>query len=470
MSEAADGADTAAPSAAPTAAPTEVVTCFLRHRADVLLVRRSARVGSYRGRWGAVAGHVETDEPLEDAWREIEEETGLQDAATLVKRGEPFAFEDRGEGRSWRVHPFLFDVSSRDARLDWEAVEGAWVPPTAILERDCVPRLWTSYARVAPTLEDVRDDREHGSAYLSLRALEVLRDRAAALEAGAELPGTGAGSAATAAASTRRGWIELAGALVAGQPAMTALLNRVDEVMSAALEGPAPSAPDGARLERRMAATAQAVLHEALAAEDGVAAAAARRVAGRSVLTLSLSGTVLQALLTAVPPPRRVVVCESRPGGEGQTLARRLAERGIEAAVVPDAAVAWALERFAAELLLVGADTVLPDGAVVNKVGTRPAALAAHAAGVPVMAAAARAKIAAEGRVWTGEGEEVSVPEARPDVTVAGDGPTAAWQSPLFERTPAELVDAIVTEAGAFGPAEVRAVAARHAARRSWAG
>ena len=72
--------------------------------------------------------------------------------------------------------------------------------------------------------------------------------------------------------------------------------------------------------------------------------------------------------------------------------------------------------------------------------------------------------------MWTGEGEGVSVPEARPDVTVAGDGPTAAWQSPLFERTPAELVDAIVTEAGAFGPAEVRAVAARHAARRSWAG
>ena len=55
----------------------QVVTCFLRNRGDVLLLRRSQRVGSYQGKWGAVSGYVEGT-PEETAWREIEEETGLR--------------------------------------------------------------------------------------------------------------------------------------------------------------------------------------------------------------------------------------------------------------------------------------------------------------------------------------------------------------------------------------------------------
>ena len=38
---------------------TDVVTVFLRNGGAVLLLRRSDEVGSYRGRWGAVAGHAE---------------------------------------------------------------------------------------------------------------------------------------------------------------------------------------------------------------------------------------------------------------------------------------------------------------------------------------------------------------------------------------------------------------------------
>jgi len=35
-----------------------VVTCFLRNDGEVLLLCRSDAVGSYRGQWGGVAGHV----------------------------------------------------------------------------------------------------------------------------------------------------------------------------------------------------------------------------------------------------------------------------------------------------------------------------------------------------------------------------------------------------------------------------
>ena len=78
---------------------TPVVTCFLRHRGEVLLLRRSAKVGSYRGRWGAVAGHVEGNDPDGSALREIAEETGLRDGVSLSERGEPFPVEDLELGK-----------------------------------------------------------------------------------------------------------------------------------------------------------------------------------------------------------------------------------------------------------------------------------------------------------------------------------------------------------------------------------
>jgi len=158
-----------------------VITCFLRHEGEVLLLRRSEDVGSYAGQWGAVAGHAEGD-PAAAARAEIEEETGLGDAATLVRTEEPFPVDDAELGTRWIVHPFLFDCSRRDVRLNWETAEAEWVRPTEILRRDTVPQLWTSYERVAPTVKSVANDQVHGSTYIATRALEVLRDRAGLLD------------------------------------------------------------------------------------------------------------------------------------------------------------------------------------------------------------------------------------------------------------------------------------------------
>ena len=123
----------------------QVVTCFLRNRGDVLLLRRSDQVGAYQGNWGVVSGSVEGT-PEETAFREIAEQTGLAKATSLARRGEPFAVDDKALGTRWIVHPFLFECAHRDLRLDGETTEAAWVPPPAILRRDTVPNLWTSYA------------------------------------------------------------------------------------------------------------------------------------------------------------------------------------------------------------------------------------------------------------------------------------------------------------------------------------
>ena len=121
----------------------EVVTAFLRNGGEILLVRRSDKVGSYQGHWSAISGYLEDPTPLEQAQREIREETGLSDAEVcLVQTGEPIEARDHKTDVCWVVHPFLFEIDNREAvRLDWENTELRWVKPEEIDQFSTVPKL-----------------------------------------------------------------------------------------------------------------------------------------------------------------------------------------------------------------------------------------------------------------------------------------------------------------------------------------
>lgn len=418
------------------AADTHVVTCFLRHRGAVLLLRRSDAVGSYPGRWGAVAGHADGD-PEAAAHAEIEEETGLGDAITLVREGAPFPVPDDALGVRWIVHPFLFDCAHRDVVLNEESQAAAWVMPTEILRRDTVPQLRTAYERVAPSVATVASDRTHGSAYVAQEALAVLRDRAGGLRA-AEPP----------AAHERLRQTALA--LVAARPAMAALRNQVHCVMHATRPGFAPAAVEAA---------AHAAIGRAIQAQAAVARHAAQQTRGRRVLTLSRSGTVLQALQQADPPPT-VFVAESRPDREGVYVAEALAAQGLGVTLLTDAAIATTLARASIDAVLVGADTVLPAGDVVNKTGTRGAALAAHHEGIPVLVATTTAKIASDATPHLEAGASEAVYDGAASVRAL---------NPTFDVTPAARVARWITEEGALGRAAIRARAKQHRQWAAWA-
>lgn len=130
--------------------PRPVVTAFLMHGGKVLLLRRSAKVRTFPGLWAGVSGSIPSGvEPLAQAYREIEEETGIpHEGLTLCARGEPLLVQDE-EGREWLVHPFAFCVADPAAvRLDWEHTEMRWIEPEAMRGLAMVPGLWEVWERV----------------------------------------------------------------------------------------------------------------------------------------------------------------------------------------------------------------------------------------------------------------------------------------------------------------------------------
>ena len=191
-------------------------------------------------------------------------------------------------------------------------------------------------------------------------------------------------------------------------------------------------------------------------ANSAVARIASHRISdGDVVLTNSYSTVVYRALREAWDSGKgiEVYVTESRPRSEGFILARKVAELGIPTTVLVDSAVRFLMKEV--DLVLVSSEAVAANGAVINKVGTSEISLAAHEARKRVLALASTLKFSPETLV----GELVELVEARPEDLVRGEVleelKGVAVKAPLFDVTPPEYVDAIVTEKGLIAPQAV---------------
>ena len=113
---------------------------------NILILKRSDKVRTYRGYWGGIAGYVEEgEEPLDTAFKEIREETGLKDDnVELVKTVDPIEFTDfyEEEKYEWKVYPFLFRIRKEGKiKIDWEHISYKWIKPSDIDKFQSVPRL-----------------------------------------------------------------------------------------------------------------------------------------------------------------------------------------------------------------------------------------------------------------------------------------------------------------------------------------
>jgi translation initiation factor 2B subunit (eIF-2B alpha/beta/delta family) len=178
-----------------------------------------------------------------------------------------------------------------------------------------------------------------------------------------------------------------------------------------------------------------------------------RRALGSApaVYTYSASSTVQGAIEDHFASGAwfRVVVSESRPGCEGARLAAALAARGIPVALGTDAWLWGAIEDEG--LLVLGADTLLPDG-WVNKLGSRALALRAKERGIAVVCAADTGKflppaLAALPRSYERDTAEI----------LADPPPSLTISNPYFEEIEWDALDVLVTERGPTRPRDLRA-------------
>jgi methylthioribose-1-phosphate isomerase len=158
-------------------------------------------------------------------------------------------------------------------------------------------------------------------------------------------------------------------------------------------------------------------------------------------------GTACGVLRTAWEDGRlaEVWVDETRPLLQGSRLtAWELRQAGIPHRVVADSAAGSLMAKGLVDRIVVGADRIAANGDVANKVGTYPLAVLADRHGVPFYVAAPLSTIDPA----TPDGASIPIEERDPAELVA-DGDAF---NPAFDMTPAELVTAIVTEAGVLRP------------------
>jgi nicotinamide-nucleotide amidase len=121
----------------------EIVTCFIESENMILLVRRSGRVGDYRGDWACISGYVEKKSTDEQAWIEIYEETGLgKKDLKLITTGQPLEVIDEKLKTKWIVHPYLFYTNRQEKiHLNAEHTESRWIDPEELDHYNTVPQL-----------------------------------------------------------------------------------------------------------------------------------------------------------------------------------------------------------------------------------------------------------------------------------------------------------------------------------------
>ncbi len=163
-------------------------------------------------------------------------------------------------------------------------------------------------------------------------------------------------------------------------------------------------------------------------------------------------GTALGVIRAGVAQGRigRVYASETRPWLQGARLTVwELLQDGIPATLIADGAAAHLMKTGAVQWLVVGADRICANGDTANKIGTYSHAIVARQHGVKVMVVAPSSTV--DMATAHGDDIEIEMRDSAELLSVAGTRTVAegveAW-NPVFDVTPAALIDVLVTEKG----------------------
>jgi ribose 1,5-bisphosphate isomerase len=289
---------------------------------------------------------------------------------------------------------------------------------------------------VSDTAEKIKKMEIRGAGRIARAAVAALMDHAAT-------------SPAQDVTSFRNEMRE-AGALLQGtRPTAVSLPNAIHKVMQS-LEGDGLTVQE---MKDHFTGACRNFISSSEAAVERIGAIGARHIQeGDTVLTHCNSEAALACLIAAHRKgiSFEVYATEVRPGNQGLLTLKTLNEARIPTIYIVDSAVRCTMDEI--DMVIVGADAVTVNGAVVNKVGTSQIALAAHERKVSMFVAAETYKFAPR----TVLGEFIRIEERDPEevlpAALAKKLPYVRVRNPVFDVTPPEYIDLIITEEGAIPP------------------
>jgi ribose 1,5-bisphosphate isomerase len=188
-----------------------------------------------------------------------------------------------------------------------------------------------------------------------------------------------------------------------------------------------------------------------------------RRVKDGDVIMTHCNSNAALSIITAAFDSGKdisVIATESRPRRQGLLTIRHLNSFGIPTTLIVDSAVRYYMKE--ADMVIVGADAIAANGALVNKIGTSQLALAAHEARKSFMVAAETFKFSP--KTITGNPTEIEERSSEEiiDPVLLADLSHVQVKNPAFDFTPAKYIDMIVTDIGIISPAMAYTVIKEH--------
>lgn len=186
---------------------------------------------------------------------------------------------------------------------------------------------------------------------------------------------------------------------------------------------------------------------------------------GDVILTYAKSSTVQQALLEAFLQGKkfRVIVMDSRPLFEGKNLARALADLGLKVEYSLMHAISHTVKD--ATKVFLGAHAMMSNGRLYSRAGSAIVAMMANHADIPVIVCCESIKFTDRVALDSIVTNEVAPPD---ELLIQGSGSTelSKWQETpnlqllnlMYDLTPAEYINMVITEYGSLPPSSVPVV------------
>ncbi|CDS04738.1 hypothetical protein LRAMOSA07268 [Lichtheimia ramosa] len=206
------------------------------------------------------------------------------------------------------------------------------------------------------------------------------------------------------------------------------------------------------------------ILEKAFSARLRAAEVGAHFVQDNSIVLVHAYSRVVMSVLQHAANVQhkrfKVYVTEGRPNSDGLQAVEYLREAGIPCRAVLDSAVGYIMDKV--DMVFVGAEGVVENGGVINKIGTYQIALVANALSKPVYAVAESYKFV---RVYPLN--QYDLPSALPEIvsftsrrksfssTQADSTDQLEGSNPLVDYTPPQYFTLLLTDLGVLTPSGV---------------